>query len=216
LRIGVLIPGCFVRACESGVAGILDLACSCILRGPVGSFVGRVNPGRGFAGPTQRSLTPSTSKSRFSFAAQRLGVPPFRCRPTLKSSELNRFAVYVSKMHAEVRIGAAAFSARLSHSEGGCSRNQISSRKFSMSPLRQRMAEEMRRRNYSTETQRAYVHYIAEYAKYFGVSPDQLGPEAIRNTSCISPTSGKCRLRASTASPGRQSSSISDARAAME
>jgi hypothetical protein len=49
-----------------------------------------------------------------------------------------------------------------------------------MSPLRQRMAEEMRRRNYSTETQRAYVHYIAEYAKYFGVSPDQLGPEAIR------------------------------------
>ncbi|MBI1788119.1 MAG: site-specific integrase [Acidobacteria bacterium] len=49
-----------------------------------------------------------------------------------------------------------------------------------MSPLRQRMAEDMRRRNFSTETQRAYVHYIAEYAKYFGVSPDQLGPEAIR------------------------------------
>jgi integrase/recombinase XerD len=49
-----------------------------------------------------------------------------------------------------------------------------------MSPLRQRMAEDLRRRNYSTETQRAYIHYIAEYAKYFGVSPDQLGPEAIR------------------------------------
>lgn len=49
-----------------------------------------------------------------------------------------------------------------------------------MSPLRQRMAEDMRRRNFSTETQRAYIHYIAEYAKYFGVSPDQLGPEAIR------------------------------------
>jgi len=49
-----------------------------------------------------------------------------------------------------------------------------------MSPLRQRMAEDMRRRNFSTETQRAYLHYMIEYAKYFGVSPDQLGPEAIR------------------------------------
>lgn len=49
-----------------------------------------------------------------------------------------------------------------------------------MSPLRQRMAEDMRRRNFSTETQRAYIHYIAEFAKYFRVSPDQLGPEAIR------------------------------------
>ena len=49
-----------------------------------------------------------------------------------------------------------------------------------MSPLRQQMAEDMRRRNFSTETQRAYIHYIFEYTKYFGVSPDQLGPEAIR------------------------------------
>ncbi|MBA3916116.1 MAG: site-specific integrase [Acidobacteriales bacterium] len=49
-----------------------------------------------------------------------------------------------------------------------------------MTPLRQRMAEDMRLRNFSTETQRAYVHYIAEYAKYFGVSPEQLGPEAVR------------------------------------
>jgi integrase/recombinase XerD len=49
-----------------------------------------------------------------------------------------------------------------------------------MTPLRQRMAEDMRLRNFSTETQRAYIHYIADFAKYFGVSPDQLGPEAVR------------------------------------
>jgi integrase/recombinase XerD len=77
------------------------------------------------------------------------------------------------------------------------------------------MAEDMRRRNYSTETQRAYVHYIAEYAKYFGVSPDQLGPEAIREYQ-LHLTYERKMSPSSTASPRRQSSSISDARAAME
>lgn len=49
-----------------------------------------------------------------------------------------------------------------------------------MTPLRQRMMEDMRLRNLSPETQRSYVHYIAEYAEYFKTSPDQLGPEAVR------------------------------------
>ncbi|MBI3645425.1 MAG: site-specific integrase [Acidobacteriales bacterium] len=49
-----------------------------------------------------------------------------------------------------------------------------------MTPLRQRMLEDMRLRNFSPATQRSYVHYIAAYSKYFGVSPGQLGPEAIR------------------------------------
>jgi len=49
-----------------------------------------------------------------------------------------------------------------------------------MTPLRNRMSEDMRLRNFSSETQRSYVHYIAEYAKYFNLSPVHLGPEAIR------------------------------------
>lgn len=49
-----------------------------------------------------------------------------------------------------------------------------------MTPLRRRMAEDMRLRNFATETQRSYIHYIAQFAKHFGVSPDQLGVEAIR------------------------------------
>jgi site-specific recombinase XerD len=49
-----------------------------------------------------------------------------------------------------------------------------------MTPLRQRMIEDMRLRNFSTETQRSYIHYIADYAQYFRTSPDKLGPEAIR------------------------------------
>lgn len=49
-----------------------------------------------------------------------------------------------------------------------------------MTPLRQRMLEDMRLRNLSPETQRSYIHYIAAYAKYFKRSPEELGVEAIR------------------------------------
>ena len=49
-----------------------------------------------------------------------------------------------------------------------------------MTPLRQRMIEDMQLRNFSTETIRSYVHYIAEYALYYNTPPEQLGPEAVR------------------------------------
>jgi site-specific recombinase XerD len=42
------------------------------------------------------------------------------------------------------------------------------------------MLEDMRLRNFSAETQRSYIHYIAEYAQYFKTPPDLLGPEAVR------------------------------------
>jgi site-specific recombinase XerD len=43
------------------------------------------------------------------------------------------------------------------------------------------MLEDMRLRNFSAETQRSYLHYIADFAIYFKTSPDQFGPEAIRD-----------------------------------
>ena len=49
-----------------------------------------------------------------------------------------------------------------------------------MTPLRQRMLEDMQQRNFSEETQRSYIHYIADYARHFKISPDNLAPEAIR------------------------------------
>lgn len=47
-------------------------------------------------------------------------------------------------------------------------------------PLRQRMLEELQRRNYSSKTIRLYLRHVAEFAKHFRRPPDQLGAEDIR------------------------------------
>jgi integrase/recombinase XerD len=47
-------------------------------------------------------------------------------------------------------------------------------------PLRQRMLDELQRRNYSSKTIRLYLRHVAEFAKHFHRSPDQLGAEDIR------------------------------------
>lgn len=49
-----------------------------------------------------------------------------------------------------------------------------------MTPLRQRMLEDMRIRNLSAHTQKRYVDRVAAFAKHFGKSPDRLGPQEIR------------------------------------
>jgi site-specific recombinase XerD len=41
-------------------------------------------------------------------------------------------------------------------------------------------AEDLRLRNFSERTVRHYTHTVAEFAKYFRRSPDQLGPEHVR------------------------------------
>lgn len=72
-----------------------------------------------------------------------------------------------------------------------------------MTPLRQRMIEDMRLRNFSAETQRSYVHYMAGYACHFNTPPDRLDPEAIREyqlhmieTRKMSPESVNCFVSA--------------------
>jgi integrase/recombinase XerD len=49
-----------------------------------------------------------------------------------------------------------------------------------MTELRQRMLEELQRRNYSPETIRAYLRHVAAFAQHFHRSPDQLGANDIR------------------------------------
>jgi integrase/recombinase XerD len=46
--------------------------------------------------------------------------------------------------------------------------------------LRKMMLEELQRRNYSQITTRNYLRVVADFAKYFGKSPDRLGPNELR------------------------------------
>ena len=49
-----------------------------------------------------------------------------------------------------------------------------------MTPLRQRMLDDMRLRNFSPHTQDSYLLQIAQFARYFAKSPEVLGPDEIR------------------------------------
>jgi integrase/recombinase XerD len=53
-------------------------------------------------------------------------------------------------------------------------------RRSRMTPLRQRMWEDLQLRNYSEHTMRAYLRGVADFAKHFGTSPEHLGPEQVR------------------------------------
>ena len=50
-----------------------------------------------------------------------------------------------------------------------------------MTPLRRRMTEDMQIRNLSPHTREAYPGQVARFARYFGRSPELLGPEQIRD-----------------------------------
>ena len=49
-----------------------------------------------------------------------------------------------------------------------------------MTQLRQKMLEELQRRNYSNRTAKTYVRIVRDFAEYFHQPPDKLGPEQIR------------------------------------
>ena len=49
-----------------------------------------------------------------------------------------------------------------------------------MTPLRQRMTEDMQVRNLSPRTQDTYLLQVSLFARHFGRAPDRLGPEEIR------------------------------------
>lgn len=72
-----------------------------------------------------------------------------------------------------------------------------------MSPLKQRMLEDMQLRNFSAGTQRSYIHYVTGFATYYNLSPARLGLDDIRNYQLhlidqrqLSPNSINCFLSA--------------------
>ena len=50
-----------------------------------------------------------------------------------------------------------------------------------MTPLRDRMLDEMKLRNLSVQTQKCYLRAVANFAEHFGKSPDRLGPAEVRS-----------------------------------
>jgi site-specific recombinase XerD len=53
-------------------------------------------------------------------------------------------------------------------------------RSFAMTPLRQRMLEDMSIRNLAENTQQSYLQQVSTFARYFGCRPDTMGPEKVR------------------------------------
>src|SRR5271165_6099061 len=49
-----------------------------------------------------------------------------------------------------------------------------------MTPLRKRFIEDMQLRGLAPTTQRSYIHYVAEFARFYDASPEKLDLEAIR------------------------------------
>jgi hypothetical protein len=69
-----------------------------------------------------------------------------------------------------------------------------------MSPLRQRFIEDMQLRGLAPTTQRSYLHYLEDYARFFKLSPEKLDPELVRLYELHMLHEGSCRRRRSTAS----------------
>ena len=49
-----------------------------------------------------------------------------------------------------------------------------------MTPLRQRMVEDMKIRHYAGQTQYQYIRCVERFARHFGRSPERLGREEVR------------------------------------
>jgi integrase/recombinase XerD len=61
-----------------------------------------------------------------------------------------------------------------------------------MTPLRQRMLDDLRMRNLSPHTEEAYLRAVTKFAQHFGKSPELLGPSEIRTYLLTLTKKGGC------------------------
>ena len=64
-----------------------------------------------------------------------------------------------------------------------------------ISPLRQRMIDDMSLRNMSASTRTAYIRAVTKFSKYFGRSPDKLSFENVVSTTSLWSRAGSCGKR---------------------
>ena len=62
----------------------------------------------------------------------------------------------------------------------GFARHHNSNAEKDLTPLPQRFIADMQRRGLAPSTQRSYLHYVAEFAKFYDTSPEHLDLEAVR------------------------------------
>ncbi len=63
-----------------------------------------------------------------------------------------------------------------------------------MTQLRQKMLEEIQRRNYSHRTAKTYVRIVRDFAQYFHQPPDKLGPDKFGSIRLICSKPRSCLL----------------------
>jgi len=63
---------------------------------------------------------------------------------------------------------------------GGIEVSWVAEKEVPVTQLRQKMLEELQRRNYSHRTGKTYVRIVRDFAEHFHQPPDKLGPEQIR------------------------------------
>lgn len=68
-----------------------------------------------------------------------------------------------------------------------------------MTPLRNKMLEELRLRNMAVNTQRTYVYQVARFARHFGACPSTLGPDEVRRWMLHLQATGRSPATRSTA-----------------
>src|ERR1039457_4119998 len=122
----------------------------------------------------QRSQT-----SKRQFNAERCGSelgPPLITVPIARCPPDNlRFA------DQDEAAGAADATAWVNReSSGAADIVGVIGKEIPVTRLRKMMLEELQRRNYSAITTRNYLRVVTEFAKYFGKSPDKLGPNELR------------------------------------